>query len=590
MKKLLLFVNLTLLSFLGFSQVTFYVDPPSGNSGNYVNTYADIAGGDWGVLDLNNPANAVLGTLALAHDSLACVTLINPTDIAGKIAVVYREECEFGVKALNAQDAGAIAVVIVNHTGDAVEMGGGAQGLNVTIPVIMISQQDGALLHDDIVAGNLTCFIGNKNGFYANDIGFGKSDVLRAKTFSNIQSFSQNASEFEVETGALIWNFGSADQTDVRLTCNIDFDGSSIYNEVSPTSPILSGDSLFVSFPAFSQETYENGYYSMTYSVSYGNVDEFMEDDVVTADFMMSENMWSRAVSDAVTDKPISNSTFYTQASQFRACTQFSDPNASRKGIKGLTFSARTSVIQDGVHLDGKYIEIEAYTWNDPITDINDAGFLTQDVNGNPAATLQALNLVAVGTYDYETDLQGVMVSANFEEAFLLVDNQHYVFCVVSEDDEITLGSDTKTDYLSNMFNEASTGSPTTNNGNIVSPTYGDDGWFAIGYGTDVIAAIGLDLFNPEELSVEEMKGNEKITAFPNPAVDMLTIPFANKEGNATLNITDVTGKIVSTQLVNLTGVNTLKIDVTSIESGMYVFNVSYENGTTSTFNVVISK
>ena len=130
----------------------------------------------------------------------------------------------------------------------------------------------------------------------------------------------------------------------------------------------------------------------------------------------------------------------------------------------------------------------------------------------------------------------------------------------------------------------------TTNDGNIVSPIYNDNGWFAIGYGTDIVAAIGLNLFDPAELGVEEVVENEEITAYPNPAVDMLTIPFANKEGNATINITDVTGKTVSTQQVNLTGVNTLKLDVTSIESGMYVFNVSYENGTTSTFNVVINK
>jgi len=588
MKKILLLVNVTLFTFLGFSQVTFYVDPPSGNSGDYVNTYADIAGGDWGVSDLNDPQNAILGTLVLAHDSLACETLINPTEIDGNIAVVYRADCEFGMKAFNAQEAGAIAVVIINHTGDPVEMGGGAQGINVTIPVIMISQQNGALLYDEIVAGTLTCFIGNKNGFYANDIGFGKSDVLRAKTFSNIQGFSQNASEFEVETGALVWNYGSDDQTDVVLTCNIDFNGSSIYNQASTPAPILSGDSLFISFPAFSQATYANGLYNMTYTISYGNTDEFMDDDQVTADFMMSENMWSRAISDPVTDKPVSNSTFFAGGqSQFRACTQFSNANASRKGIKGLTFSAQTSVVNDGIHLDGKLVSIEAYKWNDPITNINDNGFL---VNGDGAAILTNLVEIANGTYDYETDLQGIMVSAKFENAFLLEDNQNYVFCVVSEDDQISFGSDTKTDYLSNMFSEASTGSPTTNNGNIVSPVYNDNGWFAIGYGTDVVAAIGLELFDAAELSVEETIENEKIKAFPNPAIDMLTIPFANKEGNATINITDVAGKLISTQQVNLTGINTLKLDVTTIESGMYVFNVAYENGTTSTFNVVINK
>jgi len=326
----------------------------------------------------------------------------------------------------------------------------------------------------------------------------------------------------------------------------------------------------------------------MTYAVSYGNTDDFMEDNQVTADFMMSDNMWSRAISDATTDKPVSNSTFFAGGqSQFRACTQFSNANASRKGISGLTFSASTSVVQDGIHLDGKLVSIEAFTWNDPITDINDPAFM---INDDGAGILTALDLVTAGTYDYETDLQGVMVSANFETAFVLEDNQHYVFCIVSEDDEISLGSDTKTDYLSNMFAESSVGSPTTNDGNIVSPIYNDNGWFAIGYGTDIVAAIGLNLFDPIELGVEEAVENEEITAYPNPAVDMLTIPFANKEGNATINITDVTGKIVSTQQVNLTGVNTLKLDVTSIESGMYVFNVSYENGTTSTFNVVINK
>ena len=91
----------------------------------------------------------------------------------------------------------------------------------------------------------------------------------------------------------------------------------------------------------------------------------------------------------------------------------------------------------------------------------------------------------------------------------------------------------------------------------------------------------------PVELGIEETSSTEKIAAFPNPAVNMLSIPFNNnKEGNATINIVDVTGKTVSTQVVNLTGINTLKLDVTSIEAGMYVFNVNYENDTTSTFNV----
>ena len=584
MKKLLLLANLTLFSFLGFSQVTFYVDPPSINAGNYENTYSN--GTTWGSPDLTDPTNVVLGELVLAYDdtdSLICSPpIINPTTIAGKIAVIIRGDCEFGSKALAAQVAGAIAVVLINHTGDPDEMNGGSDGLSVTIPVVMISESAGALLMDEIVAGGLTCFIGNKNGYYANDIGLNKADVLRAKAFSNIQDFSQNATEFNIETGALVWNYGSADQTDVELNCIIVINTDTIYNETSMAAPILSGDSLFVGLPIFSKPTYENGFYEMTYKVNYGNSDEFIGDDSITANFMMTDNMWSLATSDATTEKPISNSGYNQgENSLYRACVNFSNPNASRKGISGLTFSATTNVVQDEVHLDSKLVSIEAYKWNPSNADINDADF-----SGILADNLE---LLTENDYNYETDLQNVMVSANFKEPFILEDNQHYLFCIISEDFELSIGANTKIDYSANVFPTDSVGTPVTNNGNIISPTNTGESWYSYGAGFDMIAAIGLDLFDPIELGVEDVK-NEKINAFPNPAVDMLTIPFANKEGNATINIIDVTGKTVLVKQVNLTGINTLKLDVTSIESGMYVFNVAYENGTTSTFNVVINK
>jgi hypothetical protein len=577
MKKLLLSLSFALFSYLGFAQVTFYVDPPSGNSGNYTNTYTDPAGGDWSVPDMTDPANAVTGELALAIDSLGCVALTNGAAIAGKIAVIYRGGCEFGLKALNAQNEGAIAVVLVNHTGDPVGMGGGADGINVTIPVIMISEQTGALIHDEIVAGGLTCFIGNKNGFYANDIGIGQKDVLRAKQFSSIQALSQDATEFNVETGAWVFNFGSNDQVGIEVGCFITFGGAPIYTQVSAPLSILSGDSTFVSFPAFSQPVYANGYYTMNYSVASAVADEFPADNDLNADFNMSENLFTYCRVDPVANEPITNSGFYAGTQNiFSACVQFSDPNASRMGVKGLTFAASTSVVNDGVFLDGKLLNIEAYKWNDAITDLNDAGF-----------TMDALELLTTGEYAYDLDLQNEMVSTLFDEPFLLEDNQHYLFCVTSYDNEISVGSDTKLDYDENIDNVTS---PSSNNGAPTTATQSDDGWFGLGYGSDISAAIGVNMITPVELGIEEASTVEKIAAFPNPAVNMLTIPFNNKEGNATINIVDVTGKTVSTQMVNLTGVNNLKLDVTSIESGMYVFNVNYENGTASTFNVVINK
>ena len=54
---------------------------------------------------------------------LGCEDLTN--DLFGKIALVSRGTCEFGLKSLNAQNAGAIAVIIYNNVNGIVTMGAG---------------------------------------------------------------------------------------------------------------------------------------------------------------------------------------------------------------------------------------------------------------------------------------------------------------------------------------------------------------------------------------------------------------------------------------------------------------------------------
>lgn len=79
-----------------------------------------------------------------------CGTITNPTELNGKIAVVRRGNCGFTIKAQNAQDAGAIALVVINDAvGDPIVMGG--DDPNITIPAIMIYKEDG----DDIIAALL---------------------------------------------------------------------------------------------------------------------------------------------------------------------------------------------------------------------------------------------------------------------------------------------------------------------------------------------------------------------------------------------------------------------------------------------------
>lgn len=67
----------------------------------------------------------------------------------GKAALISRGTCEFGVKVLNAEQAGADFVVVYNHASggdELISMGPGAVGNQVTIPSIFVGNTDGQAL------------------------------------------------------------------------------------------------------------------------------------------------------------------------------------------------------------------------------------------------------------------------------------------------------------------------------------------------------------------------------------------------------------------------------------------------------------
>jgi hypothetical protein len=68
--------------------------------------------------------------------------LINSDEMDGRIALIERGGCEFQLKIGNAEDAGAIAVVVYNDADDALIVMNGDTG-SVGIPAVMITRADG---------------------------------------------------------------------------------------------------------------------------------------------------------------------------------------------------------------------------------------------------------------------------------------------------------------------------------------------------------------------------------------------------------------------------------------------------------------
>ena len=123
----------------------------------------------WGT-KVSHLAAPITAELVLVDDgsaapTLGCGSFVN--DVAGKIAVIERGTCEFGVKGFNAELAGALAVFMVNdgRCSDfpasldcVINMGPGALGGLVTILMVQVSLGDGAAIlaalnNDETVTG-----------------------------------------------------------------------------------------------------------------------------------------------------------------------------------------------------------------------------------------------------------------------------------------------------------------------------------------------------------------------------------------------------------------------------------------------------
>lgn len=574
MKKLSLFLVMTLTGAFAFAQVIFQVQSPAPLMGNYALTWADPGGNDWATPDLNVPANAVTGVLkfvdAPGGDTIACAPPLS-TSLTGNIAVVYRGSCQFGSKALAAQNAGAIAVIIVNNIGGPpVGMAGGNDGLSVTIPVIMISDVDGALLRNDIIAGNVTGFIGSKVGLFADDLGSTRADVLMARRFSNLLPLSQNATEFNVATGAWVRNYGNQTQNNAELKVEISLGGVPLFADSAAINGLAPNDSVYVSLATFSQAVYTAGYYTMTYTISTANPDGDPNDNVISANFMLDNTIYSYSRRDENNGELLSPAGYRpgTFTSGYENCLAFSDPNASRLQVNGMTFSVTASAGDD---ISNEFVETVAYEWNDVFTDINDPNF-------GFANLVEVDNVFHVFQSNNEQDSN---IYKAFNSPIALVDNQRYLFCFRTQSTVLFLGFDNQLDYTTTQNTYLQPSIPLFVDGSNA---------YLNGFGLENVPALSVTFAPAGTVGVDEIENNNDITPYPNPAANIINIPVGKFDGLAQVDIYDVAGKLVATENVNLSSTNVISVDVANIENGTYIFKMTFADESTKAFNVLISR
>lgn len=571
MKRVFIFLSVAASALFGTSlnaQVIVQVTDPAPVQGFF--NFGTANG--WGA-DLNNPANAVTGMGVIvsdgsAADSLGCGTVVNTVDVAGNIAFVYRGTCEFGTKAFNAQTAGAIAVVIINNASGTIPMGVGAQGGNVTIPVVMISKEDGELIRPYLDNGTLEMFIGSKLGLFANDLGSQRGDIIRPLSYSVPSLLAGNSAELEtLQLGAKVRNFGSSAQTNINLNAKIVLNGATeLYNQTATVANLAPGDSFSFSLNSFTVPNANVARYTLTYTITSDSTDQDPSDNVLTQDFHVTDGVYSKSGYDFTAGEPVRTSGLTAADNSAKKWgILMNAESGSQIKVTGIQFSASTPATDS---LNGQVVTGFIYEWED----LNQDGGITDD----------ELTDIAIGFYSYESNLQNEFITIEFDDMPGLADNKVYYAAVEYEGDlTFFFGIDGNLDYASTVDAYSQS----------INPLF-TDAWYGGGFGTENTLAIAvLTEFN--NVSVNEETLSLTMKAYPNPANDAVNLVFGNAVSNANVqvNVIDVTGRsVMNNQYAITSAANYVQVNTATLAPGAYYFSVSLNGNPVTSIPVVIAR
>lgn len=166
------------------------INEPSHLAGEY---FTSLPREGWGPGAYINEV-PITGELVMVYDAIenpattdGCEDFTNAQELAGKIAFMDRGGCSFGFKALKAQNAGAIGVVVASFDDDEYNLVPGSEGAQVNIPVVMITASDAQAIRKLIEDGLNVSFVdpgesnpkvldsGLDNGIIAHEFGHGIS-------------------------------------------------------------------------------------------------------------------------------------------------------------------------------------------------------------------------------------------------------------------------------------------------------------------------------------------------------------------------------------------------------------------------------
>ena len=471
------------------------------------------------------------------------------SSLNGKIAVLYRGTCEFGMKTWLAENNGAEAVLLINHTANdfAPGMAGGDSGTVVNIPIVSLSYEDGNYLLKQMEKGPVVVRIGNDRSNLSYDIMTKKSRCLgpplRTMPYKSFHEYIKDMHAYELIS---ITNTGSQDldfkywnilEYQSSVIAHSFWNGDNVPNNDYTISYGTDIDSIMLPDPGSIQQLPQGPHTLTTFLES--NFDEDTTNNKASFPLFFN-NVVSLASTDSSNGEIIAN--FYPSEhdSSYISCMYLDPSLTSQIGAnpEGVYFS----ISKDDGLVGGEQIELEIYPdlssssiFNDTYTCPSDT--LNKKIIYHPI-TLQSID----GYICLKTESPSVKFGYESVPNYL----SDYVYDI--DEQQFLLG-----DGMNRRFN----------------PVQIDGVWDEF-YGWGRVKALSLGIKYGSPQNIAENKAI-KTELFPNPTKDIVTISVADFSGNIFTEVYDIVGN-------KLQSTSETTISLGDYANGIYLLKVAYGN------------
>lgn len=373
-----------------------------------------------------------------------------------------------------------------------------------------------------------------------------------------------------------IQNLGSQPQTGVNLNVTIENeDGDVVYTEDLPYGTVQV-DSIAENIP-FNGDGFKpdaEGVYTGTYTVSADSADFNNDNNSLTFDFLVTEDLFAKEDAVTLTTRPADASWDVDEPWSWAYGNYYYVPDIPNNYVfKQVFFS-----IEAPAALAGENLTVRIYEWTDDNADEQaDPG------EREPVATMIYTILGTEVTDDIitmdVTDLLGNQVPIS--------DNTEYIVAVEFQTDQvgttIDMGMSRANDYgamtlVSQLKENPRYGSFLGIQGNL-----DEEPFSSLGFGTEYVPVVRLSIEFIDNTK-EKLNPAEVLNISPNPANDYVRFDVTLKETSSSIRVEllDMTGKSFGVQeFQNLKEVST-SFNTANLSNGSYLVRIDTDNGYTT--------